>query len=194
MSKRNSTARAARALGLALALLAWGWPGEGSAASLTLHVTGGSTVSLTIGVTGVESLPSASIGAYDFDIRFDTSVLAFQSVSFLSPPDVSLRFFGEAGGVVDVAEVALVPTAILQDYQPDTFDLVRIIFAALTPVETLTSLTLTQSLVGGGAGERLTIARPLPIEVTAVIPEPGGVRTFALGLLVIVGGHLLRRR
>ena len=70
------------ALGAALALLLLTAPGLAHAVSIGLSGTGGSDVTVTVTVEGIESLSEPSLGSYDLDLFFDDSVLAFSDIEF----------------------------------------------------------------------------------------------------------------
>jgi len=176
---------------LATALLAA--PGAARALTLSLSATSGSDVTVTVTVSGVESLAEPSLGAYDLDLTFDDSVLAFSDVDFgpfLGGPADSFQSFGVAGDVVDFAEVSLVfPNVLLQDLQPDTFVLATLTFDVLVTEETLTSVALSQTVVSDGGGAAVVVDPVSAVELQAAIPEASGVHVFSLGLLLALGGH-----
>lgn len=172
----------------------------GLAGAATIDLTGmtsaDGTVSATIAISGVESLAEPSLGAYDLDLSYDTSVLAFTSIdfgSFLGGPSSSLQDVNVSGGVVDFAEVSLLSTALLQAIQPDDFILATVYFTSLVMEETLTELSITSAILSDGNGAQISASLPGSIELTAVIPEPGGAHVFALGVLLAFAGRSVLR-
>jgi len=183
---------------LALSLLALCFaPGLSRAATIGLSGTGGTTVSVTVTVMGIEALTEPSLGAFDLDLGYDPAVLAFSDVefgTFLGGPIQSIQDEVAAGGVVDFAEVSLLfPNVLLQNLQPDSFLLATVHFASLASEATLTTLTLSQALLSDGNGQRIAVSLPVSIELEAAIPEASGAHVFALGVLVALAGHLLLR-
>jgi hypothetical protein len=172
-------------------------PAFAGAATISLSGTGGAIVSVTVTVAGIEALAEPSLGAFDLDLGYDPSVLAFSDVefdTFLGGPDDSFQDEVAAGGVVDFAEISLLfPNVVLQALQPDSFALATVYFTSLVSEVTLTTLTLTQALLSDGNGRRIAVSVPLSIELEAAIPEAGGAHVFALGILVALAGHLLLR-
>ena len=92
------------------------------------------------------------------------------------------------------AEPSLVPTVALQSLQPDGFELLNVTFRSRVTQETPTNLSRSRASIESGPGGVVPISGARTIELTAVIPKPGGVRVFALGRLAMPGGHQLRSR
>lgn len=194
----TAPAGATRALGAALALLLATAPGAAHALSIGLSATSGAVVTVTVSVEGVEALAEPSLGAYDLDLFFDDSVLAFADIDFgpyLGAPDDSFQSVNTSSGLVDFAEVSLLfPNVLLQDLQPDAFVLATLTFDALVEVDTLTTVGLSQTLLSDGAGDRIQVDPVASIELVAAIPEVGGAHVFALGALLALVGHWLFTR
>lgn len=180
-------------------LLAWALAagaGTASAATMTLSATGGASIAVTVGVTGIEALAEPSLGAYDLDLGFDDSVLSFTGIqfgSFLGGPGLSFESVAVAGGVVDFAEVSLIfPNGALQALQPDAFVLATIFFDAIVTEPTTTEVALTQAALSDGNGDPIAVAALDPLAFEAAIPEVSGIHVFAVGVLVALAGHRWR--
>lgn len=193
MTKRNLGIGSFLALLLALAA-----PGAARAATLSMSATaGGGGYSVDVTVAGIEALAEPSLGAFDLDLSFDTTLLGFAGISFgsfLGGPADSIQSSSVAGGVVDFAEVSLVfPNVLLQGIQPDSFLLATLDFVVQPTTELTATLNLTQTVLSDGNGQRIavTAAAPLTLELQGVIPEVGGMHVFALGLLVVILGQRL---
>lgn len=180
------------ALGTALTLFLLMAPGLAHAVSIGLSATSGSDVTVTVTVEGIEALVEPSLGAYDLDLFFDDSVLAFAGIAFVTDGlPFSLQSVILRPGIVDFAELTFVSKELLQDLQPDSFVLATLSFDVLATVETLTTVGISQALLADGNGAPIAVDPISSIELTAAIPEVSGVHVFALGLLVIGVGHWL---
>jgi hypothetical protein len=131
-----------------------------------------------------------SIGAFDLDVSFDSLLLSPTAVTFgpfLGEPGIhaltSFRFFA---GVVNIAEVSLLPPGDLDVLQPVSFGLATLQFTALA--SGTASFGFSRALVLDGFGNHLP-----------QIPQPSTVLLVAAGLSVLVararprGGDRLAR-
>lgn len=193
---RNLHSSTRMGLGASLALLLLSVPGAARAVTIGLSATDGAAPAVTITVSGIEALAEPSLGAYDLDLFFDDSVLAFSSVEFgpfLGGPDDSLQTSGVSGGVVDFAEVSLLfPNFLLQSLQPDSFVLATVNFEALATEETLTTVGISQAILSDGNAASIGVDPIANVDLLAsAIPEVGGAHVYALGLLVVGAGAWL---
>jgi hypothetical protein len=180
-------------LGLALAPASAGAISIGFAPALVSGAVGLS-FDLELVVSGLGDGAPPSLGSYDFDISFDPSRLAFDSLSFGTDLGAgSLQSFSAGAGVVDLAEVSLLSPAQLDLLQGDSFVLATLRF---TPIATGTSsVGFTQAIVGDGFGRPLEVALGgARVDVERVIPEPAALALFALGALVVARASRGRRR
>jgi hypothetical protein len=151
----------------------------------------GGEISFDVVVSG---LGGESVGSYDLDLSFDGSKLAFTSFEFgalLGGPAASLQSASAAGGIADLAEVSLLLPAELDALQGDPVVLGTARFAV---TETgASTVTVSQAIVGDGAGRPLRVTSTGSVRVNAgpAIPEPGAFALFALGLAAVA--PVLRR-
>lgn len=175
---------------LALALLLALAPAGAGAVSIDLApgvvaATVGASFDLELVVSGLGDGAAPSLGAYDFDLEFDASLLAFESVAFGTQLGAgSLQASGVAGGVVDLAEVSLLSPAALDALQPGSFVIATLRFTPLAPGTS--SVGFGQAIVGDGFGAPLQVSLGgARVVAERAIPEPGAVALFGLGALVL---------
>jgi hypothetical protein len=174
------------ALGLLLALA----PAGAGAITIGLApavVTGtvGLAFDLDVVVSGLGDGVAPSLGAYDLDITFDPSLLAFDSSALSGALGAgSLHSTIVTAGVVDLAEVSLLSPTQLDALQSDSFVLATLRF---TPIaEGTSSLGFSQAIAGNGFGAPLEVTTGgARVVAEGVIPEPSALALFALGALAI---------
>ena len=134
----------------------------------------------------VSELAGNIVSAYDLDVLFNAAVLTPVSVLFSGNLLMSLRDSNFFPGVVDVAELSLVPDAVLAMVQGDAVSLFSIGFNAIADGDTGLGFVFddTNDIKGRNA-------EVIPIG-DALIPEPSAGLLFALGAAVF--GSRLRRR
>ena len=146
---------------------------------------------------GLGNAVAPTVGAYDFDIGFDSSVISFvdaAATGALGDPTgmmpTSLFSASAAGNVLDIFEVSLLSSeAALDALQTDTVVLATVTFQAIA--EGASGLIFDQAFVADYAGLSLGVtALDGSISVPA-IPEPSGALVFAAALLI---ASRLRRR
>lgn len=157
-----------------------------------LNVNVGDPFTVDVVVSGLGNGVAPSLGSYDLDVSFDSSQLAFDSLTFgseLGGPADSLQSFGAVAGVVDLAEVSFLSPAELDALQPDAFTLATLHFTALA--EGTSGLAFSQAIAGDGFGRPLEAARGTASVTVARanpgVPEPSAFALFALGAALIAG-------
>lgn len=157
----------------------------------------GSSVVVTISISGLDDPSPQSLAAFDIDLGFDPGILALTGVSYGTGLDVlglgSLQLTTETLGLVNLLEISLDDAASLQAYQQDAFHLAQLTFSA-TGVGG-TDLILNLNALGDPDGRPITaegmngflevIASPVPV------PEPP---TLAMLLSSLVALLAARRR
>ncbi len=162
------------------------------------------TVFLDLVVSGLGNFAPDSLGAFDVDIGYDTTVLSFQSYSLGAllgddglgeALDVSL---GDLFGSVNIAELSLLdadplsgPSFIgpyLDDIQPGSFTLATLTFRvdALAPGSSTVVSIDTVYAVGDGFGSALTLDGTSNAIINAV-PVPAAVWLFGSGVIGLLG-------
>ncbi len=169
--------------------------GRAQAASLTLvpsslSVFAGSPLDIDIVIGGLGLGAPPTLAAFDLDVTFLPSVLSYVSTSFgfdLGIPGLdALTSSGLLGGPVrvDLAEASLLPNAVLDANQPDTFVLATLHFLALAPGTS--PLAITQALLANTAGGPAIPATLSGASVDVVpVPEPAAAAFIALGLALL---------
>ena len=156
----------------------------------------GLAVDLNISGLGLGSAPS--LGAWDVDIGFDTSILSFTGASFGNQLDLfglgSINGAFDLGGVLDIFEISLDLPADLDLLQADAFTLATLSFDALSVG--MSALTLSIDELADSLGDPLVPSQVLGAIVTVrqpviPVPEPGTLALFVVGL---AGLTVLQRR
>ena len=182
---------------------------QGSGSTSTIG--GGVTVDLAI--SGLSSAPNESLSAFDVNVLFNPTVLAFASGSFIDPltgvnqlqwqERGSFSFLGTAddigGGTLDVFGVSGNTTAVLDANQANAFIFARLTFrvvAAQSTTVVLDTLDTNLGFANSGASPLLRAYGSTSVQFVpqvVVIPEPSTAVTMSLAALLIatLGRHLL---
>jgi len=155
-----------------------------------------SPVAATVG--GVFSLDlvavhgaARSVGSWDLDVTFDSSLMSLDSVSFgvlLGGPADSLQdALPNGAGSWNVAEISLLsPDELDALLQPTSFVLATLNFSAVA--EGTSSVVLANGVAGDGFGRPFDLelgAARVEITGDAAVPEPGAALLFACGALLV---------
>ena len=154
-----------------------------SIAPTTQSVLAGNTVDVAVNISGLGALTAPSLGAYDLDVTFDSSILAFNSVAFVSQLDLAIMgsttgYDASAAGVLNGFEVSLESISNLNSLQAGSFNLFTLTFDTLALG---TSGVGISNVVLGDASAAPLFADVVGGEVT-VIPAPAAVMLGGLGL------------
>ncbi len=157
----------------------------------------GSQVDVAINISGLGDMAPDSVGEFDFDVTFDDTILALQSVEFGDPVlgdqlDLfgwgSLTILTVGPGSVNVYELSFDFPEDLDTLQAGSFTLATLAFDTLA-VGTST-IDVTFITLGDALGD------PIPLQTiggsVSPIPEPSSSILFGIGGLVVAGG--IRRR
>jgi Cohesin domain len=200
MTKRNLlktwAALACLGVGLAGALRA-------DAATITLSPATsapsvGSTFSLDVVVSGLETASASSLGAFDLNVAYDPSKLTFSGATF-GPllgtlPGEAFADVLPSAGSINLAEVSLLSPAALDGLQPASFTVATLQFVATSA--TPSTVSVSSGLLSDA------FARPIGIDSlgsatvspTSAVPEPGAFLLYGAGLLVVARSRRFRRR
>lgn len=191
------------------------------AASLSLEPSAqsasiGDAVSLDLMISGLTAGGPDSLGDFDVDIGFDTTMLSFDSyvlgnalgdLSFGEAFDTGL---GDLGGIINIAEVSLLEASLstcvfcsgpyLDDIQPASFVLATLGFTVLPSLSPGTSTTVNIDTVwalGDGNGDALALNGVSGAVIrnpsqAAGVPEPASLALIISGVLGFIGVY--RRR
>jgi len=153
-------------------------------------VSVGSSVDVDIVIANLGDGVAPSVGAFDFEILFDDSILAFDTLTFGDPVlgdqiDLSGFLFYDAfltgPGVLDVYEISLDLEQDLNDLQAEKFVIATLTFDAIGLGDS--DLTLIQDELVDAAGNALpAFAESGSI---TVIPAPGAALLGLIGLGLI---------
>lgn len=149
----------------------------------------GGEATVTVRISDV--LP-AGLGAYDFDVRFDPSILAFDRAIDGFGLGVAIGLGALSGaGTVTVSDFSLESVADLLALQGDAFPLFSLVFDTLA--EGTSALGFELVNLGDAAGNPLAPSTlgAGSITVARVVPEPGAL---ALVLAASLAGVAARGR
>jgi hypothetical protein len=158
----------------------------------------GDSISLNLVISDLGNFAPDSLGAFDISIGFDASALSFTGYSFgdyLGDLDLFEAIdasAGDLGGAVNVAEVSLLPAALLDALQPDTFILATLNFSVIdlaAGADTLLSVLSAQLADASGFEiENPGLGSAL---IQSTVPVPGTLLLMAASLF---GWLTLKRR
>jgi len=147
----------------------------------------GDSIDVDIVISGLENI---DVGAFDFDVSYDNSVLDFDSYTLgnglgdIAADDASDWSSGDlGGGVINLTEFSWLWDL---SFQSDSFTLATIFFTGLT--EGNSSLLFSNVTLGNSMGDQITAGLvDGSIDVAAPIPEPATMIFFSIGLLGLTG-------
>ena len=170
-------------------------------------VTVGGTISVFFEIGGLSSALDDSLSGFDFDVRFDPTLLSLSGSSFVDPltllnqldlPEAgSLGFVNDqnlAGGVLDILALSGNSSSLLDQGQADAFRFLTLTFTALAPGALTTvsldlmdpGLAFLDSSAGLLAPTFLQSSASIAIRAPgAQVPEPTSI------VLLIAGAALL---
>lgn len=158
----------------------------------------GDSFTVTVTASDLTAGGAPSLGAYDLDFQFDSSVLSFAGIAFGSGLDVS--GFGSitdysltSAGVLDVFEVSLDETADLNALQGGAFTLFTLTFNTLQAGTSGLALTLQSASTAEAANLVASSIFGSSVDVAAPVPLPAGVWLLLSGLTGAFGIGRFRR-
>ena len=165
-------------------------------------VPNGSAVFVSLQISGLGAFTAPSLGAFDLDLRFDPSLLAFDGFVFGDPvlgDQLDLSGFGsltDTGGTpgsgdVNIYEVSLDSVTDLDDLQEPTFTLGVFEFQSLHLG--VSALFIDINALGDASGDPI-LPRTDRGGVISITPEPGSITLVAATLIALVLGGRRRCR
>ncbi len=145
----------------------------------------GEMPSFDINVSGLGAFSAPSVSTFDVDVAFDSTILAFNSVTFGVGLDLFAFGFNVTGvtpgaGTVNVFEVSFDFPSDLDTLQAGAFTLFTVKFDAIGPGTS--SINLGVNSLGDSIGDRL-LADTTPGSITvAAVPEPSTISLLLAGL------------
>jgi len=168
----------------------------------------GNQVDVDVVISGLGDGEAPSLGAFDFDITFDPTILALSSITFgsyLGDPDpflyeTSLGFTDYGTGTVNIWELSWLdanstsgPSHIppyLEFMQPESFALATLTFD--TRSFGTSSLDISSCDLGYASGEEILTVDLESGNINVVVPEPATLFLLGTGLAGI--GFLRKKR
>ena len=158
----------------------------------------GSSLDVQLTISGLGNGVAPSLGAFDLDVSFDSSVLALNSVSFGDPilgNQLDLFGFGSINGatsgasLVNLFEISLDLPSDLDLFQADSFTLAVLTFDTLALGTSL--LTTSINALGDSLGNALTATAVNGTVQVVAVGEPGTFFVFGVALVALIA---VRRR
>ena len=168
-------------------------------------VADGSAVSVSLQISGLGAFTAPSLGTFDLDLRFDPSLLDFNSFVFGDPvlgDQLDLSGFGSitgmgttpGSGVVNIYEVSLDSVTDLDNLQEPMFTLGIFEFQPLQVG--ISFLFIDINALGDASGYSLpdSLSGTVRAGVISITPEPGSITLVAATLIALVLGGRRRCR
>ena len=164
-------------------------------------VADGSAVSVSLQISGLGAFTAPSLGTFDLDLRFDPSLLDFNSFVFGDPvlgDQLDLSGFGSitgmgttpGSGVVNIYEVSLDSVTDLDNLQEPMFTLGILEFQPLQVGISFLFIDINE--LGDASG--YSLPGTVRAGVISITPEPGSITLVAATLIALVLGGRRRCR
>ena len=167
-------------------------------------VADGSAVSVSLQISGLGAFTAPSLGTFDLDLRFDPSLLDFNSFVFgdpvlgdqldLSGGSITGMGTTPGSGVVNIYEVSLDSVTDLDNLQEPMFTLGIFEFQPLQVG--ISFLFIDINALGDASGYSLpdSLSGTVRAGVISITPEPGSITLVAATLIALVLGGRRRCR
>jgi len=151
----------------------------------------GTSFDVALTISGLGDYASSSLGEFDIDISYNSSILAFNNAVFGDPDPLlgdQLDLFGfgfpiqvvaPSSGSVNLFELSFNTIDELVDYQAGAFTLATLKFDALAAGKS--DLILTPITLGDESGAPLSVT--VANSSITVVPEPSTISLFILGIV-----------
>jgi hypothetical protein len=157
----------------------------------------GTSFNVDVVAEGLTGGGAPSLGAWDLNVSFDSSVLAVAGVTFGTGLDVlglgfNIQGFDDSvAGLLNAYEVSFDSTADLNSLQPGAFTLFTVTFNAMSEGASL--LGLTANALGNAEGDALSASalNGSSVSVVAPVPLPAAMWLLISGL---AGAGVFRRK
>jgi hypothetical protein len=165
----------------------------------TQNIGVGGNAAVNIMVSGLGNLASPSVGAFDFHLSYDQTIVSASSVTFGTFLD--LGAFGSIRssdlsipGSIQLDEVSLESAGALNAAQPDSFTLATLSFVGIAPGISPISFTSATLFDETGVGLANVAVAGGSITVTGTTAVPDSASTGQLLVLGLLGVAVLHRR
>lgn len=149
----------------------------------------GSTTTVDLIISGLGDGAAPSLGTFDLDIDFDSSILAFNSATFGNQLDLfglgDINAVTSGVGIINLFELSFESAADLDSLQAGAFTLATLSFTALN--DGSSTLGISVNALGDSIGD------PLQAELIAgnissisginTVPEPSSLLLVGIGML-----------
>jgi hypothetical protein len=159
----------------------------------------GDSASMDIVISGLNAFAAPGVGAFDFDLTYNPSVLSALSVSFGNHLDLGIfgsfqSFDLSSPGAIHLDEVSLESTSDLLQNQPASFKLATLNFSGAGPGSS--SVTFASAILSDATGETSITPNLVGADVlvsggSASVPDTAS--TASLLPLCLLGMWVLRR-
>lgn len=158
-------------------------------------ITQGESVAVAVTISGLDDSAAPSLGVYDVDIHFDSSLFQVNSLAWGDSSkgnQLDLGGFGSlqtsnlATGLLNLFELSFDDISLLNDTQTGEFTLFTIVFNSLAIGSGNFSLTANSMGDAEGAALFAKAITPTRVDIKSVtVPEPSSL-LLLLGLLAIM--------
>lgn len=155
-------------------------------------VVSGSLVQVDLTIAGINTGTTSPLGAWDFNVTFNPSILSFSSATFGTNLDVfglgSIQNVSQlASGVTELFEISLDTAADLASHQSSTFTLATLTFNTIGIGSSVLGIGINALADANGNGLTAVLA-PGSATVTPVsaVPEPSTIWMLGLGLIGLI--------
>ncbi len=168
------------------------------------QINSGATVQIDAKISGLKSQGATSLGVYDVNLNFDSSLFVLNSISWgdsVKGNQLDLNHFGSLqisdasnSGLVNLFELSFDDVWSLENLQANSFTLFSLVFSSIANGSG--AFTLSANALGDayGSGFNLDAINNTRVDVKAVsVPEPAINFLMLIGLIALGFARIKRQ-